>query len=630
MLPSGLMSTGRVGARLGLGAMPAVLVFACDWWSRGERLARFEGSDWVLYGQGLSLCACLWALLLVAGSMREASFAWRLGRSLCWGGSVLLFTACLGGQMYFFEQNHAYMNRSVASFATHFAESVLNQLLADLSNYFASASLAFFASVLLLFVSYRWMRPALWLGRVALLLSPVALYLAAFHIPTQSNRRQASPPDALYLEALGELAELQLGLSKNSGRARPTSRNVAPLPSLKSPIRPARNIVFVLLESVRKDATCNRFEPGCERTAATNELFPNRIPFEQLRALDSCTAVSMAVLWTGLGPHESREALHTWPLLFDYARESGYSTAYWTSQNLMFGNMRLWLKNLGVDHTFSALDVDPESDIDLGAPESAFADQALEHLSKLEEPYFLTIQLSNAHYPYLVDESGPQPFQPATTSKAPDKNDQFFNHYQNAVYQEDQHLARILGAIREAPGGENTVIVYTSDHGEAFREHHQMGHTFSVYDEEVLVPAWIDAPKGTLSDEERANLESHTDDFLFHPDLTSTLLDLMGVWRDPKIATYRKRMLGRSLLQEKLKKRAFPMTNCAAVWSCAFENWGYMRGSMKLEAREWDPDYHCFDLRLDPAESVNLGVDACGDLKDLANATFQRRPGQTE
>ena len=41
-------------------------------------------------------------------------------------------------------------------------------------------------------------------------------------------------------------------------------------------------------------------------------------------------------------------------------------------------------------------------------------------------------------------------------------------------------------------------VLVTSDHGEAFREHWQLGHTSALYDEEIHVPGWIDAPPGTL------------------------------------------------------------------------------------------------------------------------------------
>jgi hypothetical protein len=52
-----------------------------------------------------------------------------------------------------------------------------------------------------------------------------------------------------------------------------------------------------------------------------------------------------------------------------------------------------------------------------------------------------------------------------------------------------------------------------------------------------------------------------------------------------------------------------------------------MQGSKKLEARAWDPEWHCFDVDDDPHERKNLGMDACGDLKQLAVASFGGLPG---
>jgi len=65
------------------------------------------------------------------------------------------------------------------------------------------------------------------------------------------------------------------------------------------------------------------------------------------------------------------------------------------------------------------------------------------------------------------------------------------------------------------------------------------------------------------------------------------------------------------------------------VWSCAFENWGYMRRNMKLEARAWDSAYHCYDLENDPRESNDLGALACGDLERKAQEVFGRLPGKS-
>lgn len=601
---------------------PVLVVLLFDVSLRADRFARFSSGDVRDYVLSLIEGGVVWGALLFAASQKRGVEA-RMAQAFF----LFFLTIALGGQGYFFEQYGAYLNADVARFATDFTESVLNQLWADRWNYLSFKLPALVLSVGLLILARKVLRPnetvAKWTGRGAPL-----LLAGAFVLPVSFKERQACAPDVLYLHAMGTMLSTQLGFTEDSQKLRPRARKSLSVPKLTArPARP-RNVVFVITESVRKDAVCNSYDVDCRRTPATNALFPDRIALSQLRALDSSTAISMAVLWSGLGPHESRDALHTWPLLFDYARSADYTTAYFTSQNIMFGNLRLWLDDLGVTSLLFGNQVEPDSNIDLGADEALFADAALLKIDELKEPFFLTIQLSNGHYPYLVHEQRPRPFQPATTSKAPEKNAHFKNYYQNAIHQQDLHLGRILAQLKASEAGDRTVVVYTSDHGEAFREHHQMGHTFSIYDEEVLVPAWIDAPSGTLSDEERENLSSKKDAFSFHPDLSATILDLLGVWEDKNIARFRSRMVGTSLLGPELNNRALPMTNCAAVWSCAFENWGMMRGHMKLEARAWDAEFHCWDLKIDPGETLNLGAQACGDLEARALSVFGRMPGK--
>ncbi len=612
----------RLSLPLFFAALPA-LVLSLDFARRGHRIAAFEGQYVFSYAAALVESFVVWGVLLYAASRRRAGF----GRALSTALLVLFATLAIGGQTYFYQQYHAYLNVDVSVFASNFMDSVVNQLFADIGNYLATKLPILVFVLLLLFASRRVIRPSQKPVRVAQALAPLLL-VGSFFVPTQYRHMQASLPDVLYLNAVGGLIRTQVGATEQSNQVRPRLRESLPVEPLARAAVPQRNVVFVILESVRARATCRDPEGDCELTGFTHRTFPNRLPFMQMRSHDSCTAISLAVLWSGLYPTESRDTLHTWPLIFDYAKAAGYDTAFWTSQNMMFGNVRLWVKNLGVSHFVSATDLDPTADLDLGAPEGLLADHVSAKLGQLKEPFLAVIQLSNVHYPYLVDPEGPQPFQPATTSKAPDENTAFLNYYQNAVYQQDEHVERMLRAFRAAPSGERTVIVYTSDHGEAFREHGQMGHTFSVFDEEIHVPAWIDAPPGTLTDAERKNLVTKRDSYLFHIDVAPTVLDLIGVLDDPNIAQYRTRMHGHSLLRPSLTQKPVPLTNCAGVWSCAFENWGYMKGSRKLEARSWDNGWKCYDVAEDPLEHTDLGVESCRELLKHAKRTFGRLPGQ--
>jgi glucan phosphoethanolaminetransferase (alkaline phosphatase superfamily) len=600
------------------------LVLVLDVARRADRILEFEDYYRFTYAAALAESALVWGLLLYGASARRG-----LSRELCALLLVVFAPFTIGGQTYFFQQYNAYLNVDVSVFASDFKESVVNQLFADIGNYLWAKVPILLVAVGLVWLGRRSIRARGRSARVVGALAPVALF-ASFFIPTQHRHVQASTPDVLYLNAIGGIIRTQTGLTEQSNQLRPRLRESLPVPPLtRSAAAPKRNVVFVILESVRATATCIEHDEDCRRTEHTNQLFPGRYAFNRMRSVDSCTAISLAVLWSGLYPTESRDLLHTWPLVFDYAKAAGYDTAFWTSQNMMFGNVRLWVKNLGARKFVSATDLDPTADLDLGAPENFLADHVNAEIGELKEPFLAVVQLSNVHYPYYVDPSGPEPFQPATTSKAPDENAAFLNYYQNAVYQQDQHVARMLEHLRSTPAGERTVIVYTSDHGEAFREHGQMGHTFSIFDEETHVPMWIDAPPGTLTDAEAKSLAKKKDDYLFHIDLAPTVLDLIGVLDDPGIAQYRARMHGHSLLRPELSEQPIPMTNCAGVWSCAFENWGYMQKNMKLEARSWDSGWNCYDLDADPGERERLPPEQhCGGLLAEANRTFRRLPGQ--
>lgn len=601
---------------------PCLLILGVDLHRRAAGLRLFTGWQPLYYVGSLLESALLWGALL-----SWAVAARRLERALAALLFSLAFTLSLGSQSYFWEQYRTYLNLDVSLFAQGLLASVGYQLAADLRNYLAALGPYCVASLLGLALATRLApRRARSVGRArAAALAATALALL---LPVHHRNAQAATPDTLYFNALGGLARSLLGLTPESEQLRPRERASLPVARLEPRLPAPRNVVLLLLESVRADAVCSSYAPECGLTAATNQLLPGRVGLTQLRAQSSTTAISLAVLWTGLAPTESRDLLHTYPLLFDYARAAGYDTAYFTSQNLMFGNSRLWVAQLGTSKLLSATELDPAADLDLGAREELLVTRVGVELETLREPYFAVVHLSNTHYPYRVEQAAPQPFQPARLSKAPEDGAALRNYYQNAVYQQDLNLAELVRVLRRGARGQRTVLLLTSDHGEAFREHGQMGHTFSVLDEEVKVPGWVDAPPGTLSPEERRHLESKAESFTFHADVVPTVLDLLGVWDDPGLEPFKPKLLGTSWLRAPHTRAALPMTNCAGVWSCAFDNWGYMREHLKLEARAWDGRYRCWDLARDPSEERELPASACGDLEQRARATFPYTAGR--
>src|SRR5690606_13015333 len=131
-------------------------------------------------------------------------------------------------------------------------------------------------------------------------------------------------------------------------------------------------------------------------------------------------------------------------------------------------------------------------------------------------------------------------------------------------------------------------------------------------------PGWIDAPEGTLAPEEEASVRSAREAYVSHLDLAPTFLDLLGIYDDPSLAPFRAKMVGHPLTRPERTLRPLPLTNCSWLWQCDFRNGGMMQGPVRLEAREWDAEYHCVDVSRDELEHHNLGEAACGPLADLA------------
>lgn len=565
-----------------------------------------------------------WAVVLVAASRRrKGTFATFMA-----GVFLVLFTLAMGVEGGFHAYYNIYLSMDGQIHSKSVAWSILGTLPLSRPQVFGHLLLALSLGVGLVHLGRRLLRVSRWPARLAALLVPGVVYAVAT-VPVSYRTLQSTPFDMIYFHGLGALARETLGYTHDSPDLRVQRRSPEPVGRLTpKPARP-RNVLFILQESQRADVTCIEYDPDCQlATRFTNAILPGRLPLNQLRANASTTAISISNLWSGVRPTESRETLHSVPLVWDYAHAAGYDTAYWTSQNLMFGNARLYVQDIPVSHRAVATELDTQADLDTGANDSLVTDRVIKEWSELEEPFFAVVHYSNVHFPYVYDEAY-APFQPAEMDKSAEKNDAFKNYYKNVVHFSDLAVARLVQHVRDTEAGQRTVIVYTSDHGESFREHWQLGHTSSLYDEEIRVPGWVDAPEGLLAPEEEQSLKAAKDELVWHLDLATTLYDLLGIWDDPAFAPFRARMMGHPLTRRERTVEPVPLTNCTWLWECSFRNWGMMQGPLKLEAREWDNEYHCFNVLEDPEEQVNLGEQACWPLPDLARGLYHVMPNVT-
>jgi hypothetical protein len=599
---------------------PAIAVVTLDFALRGRLLRELTREAWLWYEGCAVAGAITWGALVVASARRRGWARW-VARGLL----ALLALFSVGTQLQTWARYGSYLNWRTALMGNSLLPCLAQQLWWDRATAIALLTLPVAVVMGIVVGARRLAPPRRRAARAALPLGVTALVATATYAKPDGGWDSGTTPDVLWISAVGAL---QKSMRTHDDvmvtlRYLPDSRTPEPVPALRAtPARP-RNVLLLIDESLRADDVCSvPSEDGCDKTPFTNEALPDRFGFTQMRALDSTTALSMAAILTGLGPAEPRRALLSAPLLFEYAHAAGIDTAFWTSQNLLYANAGRFLDGTPLHFFLSGTGLEPYADYLDGADDGKLLRRVADQLPALKEPYLAVVQLANTHFPYAVDDQD-LPFSWTHNWRAMDAFGRTAIRYADALHRQDKIVAKFLAGIDR----ERTVVVFLSDHGEQIGERRRTGHTWTEYDVEVHVPMWIDAPAGALTPVESRQLAALREVPLIMLDVAPTVLDLLGLWDEPALAPRRARWLGVSMLRRAPPAdRAVVMTNCSELFSCSSANWGAMRGTRKLLADADDRSWHCYDLADDPDEEHDLGADACGDLRTLAEAGGRGAP----
>ena len=618
--------TGRRRLARSLVVAPALALLGLDFALRGALLRAFTRDAVVAYLACFALGAVAWSALTLASARRRSWTRWA-ARSLLAAMALL----ALGTQLQTWGRYRSYLNWRTALMGNSLTPFLGHALWGDRLRGLACL-LAPVVFVLAVVVALRRLAPPRRsAGRLALPVGVLGLAAAMAWGKADAGWDSGTSPDVLWLAAVGALARSHRTHEDVMVELRwlPAARSPEGVPALHPHPARARSVLLLVDESVRGEDMCSAPSPDdadCPRNPFTNRLLPERHGFGQMRALDSTTALSMVTMLSGHSPAEPRDSLLSAPLLPEYARAAGVDAAFFTSQNLLYANAGRFLEGLPLSDFVSGTELDPYADYLDGADDGRLLDRVLPGHSRLRAPYLAIAQLANTHFPYQVDPSD-LAFSSRYDWRTMDACGRTRIRYWDALHRQDKLLARFLAAFRARPGGERTVVVFLSDHGEQLGEHGQTGHTWNLYDDEIRVPMWIDAPPGTLTAEEEAHLRALEDVPLTELDIAPTLLDLLGVWDAPELGALRAAMPGVSLLRgAPPAERALVMTNCSPLFSCALQNWGAMRGTRKLLAAQGDRAWHCVDVVADPMEKGDLGPEACGDLRALAEGEGRGTP----
>lgn len=602
--------------------VPPLAVIALDLGRRRARILGFEGMDLVFYFASCAVGILLWTSLTAAATRIRGPGRWVV-RSLLAVAALL----AVGGQIYSALRYGAYVNARAVLVGTSFLPSVGQQLWFDRWTFMKVLGPCVAVAIAIpVFASKLAPMRSRGRGWLCLDLAIVATLVAAFVSPDR-GAEQGQPPDVMYVSAMGQLARAHWDHNETVERLHPSARTPEKVPDLAARV-PAgatrKNVVMIITESVRAQSVCVEYSPDCKLTPFSNPIVKDRFPITQMRSLDSTTAISLAVMWNGLAPTSKRKDIHSAPILWEYAKSAGYESAYYTSQHMLFGNSGTWLEGTPWKRHVSATMLEEDATYEIGGDDGKLVDWALGDLDQLREPYFVVLHLSNTHFPYKIDDDD-IPFE-REAEKTKGEAD-VIDRYHDAIYRQDKAVGRFLETFAKRSESARTVITFVSDHGEQLREKGAVGHTGTLYDEEIRVPFWVYAPKGTLSAGEEEALRARKETPVSQLDVFPTMMDLLGVWDAPGVEQFKPRVAGQTLLRQPYDDdRPIVMSNCTELWACAFKNWGAMRGTKKLIANQGDRSWSCFDVATDPKEEKHLDVAECGDLLPLAEKTLNGRP----
>lgn len=243
-----------------------------------------------------------------------------------------------------------------------------------------------------------------------------------------------------------------------------------------------RNVVFIIVDTLRADRLgCYGYKrntsPNIDKFAAGAELFENH------HSHSPWTMPSIASIITSLVPRDHGITNWQQPLdekfltLAEYLKANGYYTHCIASHTVFKPRFHF-------DQGYDNYDI---SVLEKGYPSTVttsqeISDRAIEALNGMaDKPFFLFLHYFDPHNDYL-------PHAKFDFGKTPS------DLYDGEIAFTDHHIGRFLDALFASKFVENTIVIFTADHGEEFHDHGGTKHSKTLYEEVLHTPLIIKAP----------------------------------------------------------------------------------------------------------------------------------------
>lgn len=301
------------------------------------------------------------------------------------------------------------------------------------------------------------------------------------------------------------------------------------------------NVVVFIFESVRKRSlqiygNQNETTPNFAKMQVD---FPeNLYVFKQPVSVSSTTMLAVPAILTGIGPYQDKRVLYSQPLLWEYAKIFDYKTFFLSSHTLKWYKFNEFYKKEKLDVWWNKDNSGLPYFNDLGVKDELTINKLNRTISRFsKKPFFGVVQLNTTHYPYEVP------------NKYRNWDDSFSGSYDNAVRYQDAIIGNFFKHLKNEGLLDNTIVLFTSDHGESLAEHHNIGHVESNYTEAISVPLLAYIPDGIISEVEKNQLKKNINRLTSNIDLAPTIVDLLDLEKAPKVKEYLNRLTGYSLLK---------------------------------------------------------------------------------
>lgn len=293
------------------------------------------------------------------------------------------------------------------------------------------------------------------------------------------------------------------------------------------------SIVVYLVDTLRADAL-GAYGSSSDVSPRFDAFAREALLFEDASSQASWTRPSVASLFTGLHvshhgvDRETRALAESHDTLAEQLAGAGYRTCAFVANHLV--DVRF-----GFAQGFAAWN---EGGVVHDQPAADLVERGLRCAEAGRGPFFLYIHAQEPHSPYEPSASSRAIFNPEgyrgdkdtrallrlgqLGTLAPDGLDFLKRRYKGEVRDADAAFGALVDGLRSRSLLASTLVIFTSDHGEEFREHGGTEHAKTLYQELIRVPLAVRLP-GTAHPARRLSAPVELIDVM------PTILSLLGL-----------------------------------------------------------------------------------------------------